>query len=234
MELMVARDWRRLVLIGALLLAPLALGGCAVVSDQPLFDPSVAPAHRLATGLWAMSGPGCQVNPNPAGELPGCAAPITITDERMDWDIGAFVARMTGAPTASMGNLPLPKSSNYVLVDGEPAIVELLNGEAIALPTRDGRPRPPLKPSYMAFKVDALDGSGRIVRGIMWSVVCPPPRQSPPPGMARQGAQCLAQTPEAIRAQAKTLPPFLSFFMTWVSATPPPPPEPSVPAPKAP
>lgn len=231
----IMRSWRRLILIGALLLGPPALGGCAVVSDKPLFDPSVAPTHRLATGLWAMSGPGCEIRPNPAGELPGCAAPITITDTRMDWDVGAFVAHMTGMPAASMGNLPLPKSSDYVLVDGEPTIIELLNGEAIALPTRDGSPRPPLKPSYMAFKVDALDRSGRIVRGIMWSVACPPPGQDLPPGMARQGGQCLAQTPEAIRAQAKMLPPLLSFFMTWVSATvPPPPPAPAAPAPKTP
>lgn len=225
-------EWRRLAVLAVLLLAPLALGGCGVVSDKPLFDPAAPAAHPLATGLWAMSGPGCEVQPNPSGALPGCAAPVVITDRQMSWDTGAMLARVTGAPAGGLTSLPLPKATDYVAVDGDPAIIELINGGPNPLPPgRDGKPRAPLKPSYLALRVLDLDRSGRIVRGIVWPVVCQP-RESLPPGIERRGAQCVATTPEGVRAEAKTLPPFLSFFLTWVSATIPPPP--AAPEPKAP
>ena len=223
------RNWRSLFALLGLML-PLALGGCSVVSEAPLFGPGVAPPHPLATGLWAMSGPGCEVKPNPAGDLPSCAAPLTISDRRMDWDVSAFIARMAGASARGMAGLPIPKSSDYVLVDGDPQIIEMLNGGPALATVPGGATPPPLKPSYMALRVLEIDRPGRIVRGIVWPVFCPLGTQDLPAGLERKGGQCVANTPEVVRAESKTLPPFFSFFLTWVSATAPTPP----PAAKAP
>jgi hypothetical protein len=121
-----------------------------------------------------------------------------------------------------------------VLVDGDPAIVELLNDEPPpAAAFTPGQAPPPSKPSYLALRVLSEDRSGRIDKAIAWAVTCPPPGQPLPSGLERQGLRCVARTPEAVRIQARTLPPFLSFFLTWVSATIPPPPPPPAPPPEA-
>lgn len=206
-------------LIAALILAPLALGGCAVSSDTPLFETATAPQHRLATGLWAMSGPGCEVRPNPAGELPGCAVPLNLTDGEMGWDVGAVIARMSGMPMPPTTALP-PKHSTYVLADGDPDIVEVLNDKPGAQTAAPDGTRPPSRYGYMALKVLGYDGSGRIDRAIGWPVLCPPHEQPAPPGLDRADAtSCTVHTAGAVRILARSPPPLLSYFLTWVSPT---------------
>src|SRR5579862_39758 len=188
-----------------------ALAGCGVVSDAPLFNPEAAPQHRLGEGLWAMSGPGCEVAPNVAGDLPDCAAPVTVAGGKMSWDVRAYLAHTMGVAAQSLAPSMLPKTTAFVQVDGDPQILELLNQS----PDDAGLAQ---QPSYLAMKVLQADPAGRIVRGIIWPVSCPPPGRDLPPGMRRDGVRCVATTPAAIQSQSKAPPPpFQSFFLTWIS-----------------
>jgi hypothetical protein len=196
------------------MLAP-ALASCTVVSDAPLFSSEVAPRHSMKTGLWAMSGPGCEVRPNEA--LPTCAAPVVITEHRMSWDTGAFFARAFGAAAPIAASLPFPKASDYVLVDGDPNVIELLNGGPGPIAAAPGVPAPPLKPGYVALRVLDVDHAGRIDRAAVWAVSCPPSGELPD-GLTRVAGKCVARTAEAVRIQAQAPPPLQSAFLTWVGS----------------
>ena len=211
---------RRALAAAILLLAPV-LAGCTVVSDAPLFDEQVAPRHPMKTGLWAMSNPGCDVRPGQA--LPACAAPVVITERRMSWDTGAFFARAFGPAAQAMAALPLPRSSDYVLVDGDPDVIEVLNGQPDLLAATPGLPAPPLKPGYLALRVLDLDDAGRVDRAAVWAVWCPTSGELPD-GLTRLAGKCVARTAAGVRRQARVVPPLQSAFLTWVAAKPSAPP----------
>lgn len=199
-------------------LTAMALSGCAVVSDAPLFGEDQASPRPLADGLWALSGPGCEVRPDPAGALPDCAIPVTIDHGTMRWDTAATLVRTLGGGARALSALPMPKTSAIRLVDGDPDILEVLNGETNHLPPPPpgAPPRAPLKPSYLALKVLHADAGGRVDRAVMWPVLCPPDPGHP--GFEISGAGCRVQTVPALRERAGHLPPGLSYDMTWIRA----------------
>jgi hypothetical protein len=190
------------------LLLPLALGACAVTSETPLFGPKDASAHPLAEGLWAMSGPGCDVGPGQP--LPDCAMPLTISGGKMSMDPNTVASRMPGLP-APAPLQDLPAVSDVLLVDGDPSILQLLTAQPNAAPGT------PPKPGYLSLKPIHLNGAGRVNRAIMWIILCP--RTEPEKaGFKVSPAGCSAQSSEAVRRQAGQVPPFLSFFMTWIGS----------------
>ena len=203
----------------AVCLAGAALGGCAVTSDQPLFAVDQAPKHPMREGLWALSGPGCEVKPSPAGQaLPECAGvTMTIAGPRLKFEMIATL----GGPLAAGKALTTgqPSATDFVLADGDPAIIEMLDGKTLGY---DG-PAPPtarqVPVSYMALRPLEQDPQGRIVRGVIWPISCPDNPDGAPgfkPSPAPASTACRAETPEAVRTQAPHLKPFTSFFVTWV------------------
>jgi hypothetical protein len=208
---------------GALLIigvAAMALSGCAVVSDAPLFGEDQASARPLADGLWAMSGPGCEVHADPTGALPDCAVPVSIDHGEMRWDTGAALARTLGPSARAIAAMPLPKTSAFRLVDGDPNIVEVLNGATnqMSPPPAGAPPRAPLKPGYLALKVLHADTAGRIDQAVIWPILCPPDADHP--GFDMSSGGCRVQTIPALRERAAHLPPGLSYFMTWIREEP--------------
>jgi hypothetical protein len=208
-------------------LSATALSGCAVVSDTPLFGEDQASPRPLTDGLWALSGPGCEVRPDPAGALPDCAIPMSIDHGQMRWDTASALARTLGPGARAMAAMPLPKSSGFRLVDGDPNIVEILNGASNQTPQPQSQPpagappRQPLKPGYMALKVLHATPGGRIDRAVIWPILCPPDPTLP--GFdASSGVGCRVQTIAALRERAAQLPPGLSYFMTWIRDEPTP------------
>ncbi len=189
--------------------ATLALGGCAVVSETPLFGPQDASAHPLASGLWAMSGPGCNVGPLAAGQrLPECALPVSVVDGRMDWS-GARAAQVDAFGPGLGAALPHTATDSAVeLVDGDPSILEVLNGQ----------PNPvdhtPTKPGYVAIRPLGQNASGEVNWAILWFILCP--KGGNAPGFEMIAGKCIAKTPQAVRAQAKHMPPLMSYYLTWV------------------
>jgi hypothetical protein len=205
-----------------LILASALLTGCAVVSETPLFTARDASPHGLADGVWAISGPGCDVGPDPAGRLPDCSAPVVVAHGRMSWDTDAAMTRAFGPAARAVTALQGPKASDYLLVDGDPEIVELINGASNGPPPAAAStpPSPPLKPGYLALRSLHRTSAGLIDRAVVWPVQCP--TQDPrPSGFAAAGAKCVVQTTDALRRQAKVLPPFQSAFLTWVTAASP-------------
>lgn len=204
-------------------LSLLTLGGCSVVSEQPLFNPSQASASQLADGLWAMSGPGCEVGPSPPGApLPECAVPVVIVHGRMKWDTAAAMAKMSGAIRIPV---PLgPDASDFLLVGGDPLIVQMTNGSSNSFPPAaaaapDQPAPPPLKPGYLALKRLDVNARGEIDRAVIWPVSCPDdPAHAA--GFTLEGLKCVAQTQDAVRAQAGRMKPFLSMFLTWIRPEP--------------
>ncbi len=59
----------------------------------------------------------------------------------------------------------------------------------------------------------------------MWGVACPVKGQDTT-GFKLTAAGCTAESAAAVRRQAPHLPPFFSFFLTWVRAQALPPPSP--------
>jgi|GEM_PF-3601640 len=192
------------------------LGGCALVSEKPVFtDKDVAPT-QLAEGLWAVSGPGCEVTPQPGGKpLPECALPMTVIRGRMTVDFDEWMHSFTpgklSASPLSGARSAIP-SGAFLLIAGDPLIVE-------TLPPPDS---PTSKTSYLALRILNTNNSGQIDRAIMWPVTCP---DRPNPGLGivtdSQG-RCTAQSAEAVRAQAPHMKPFMSYFLTWVRLETPP------------
>jgi hypothetical protein len=209
------------VLVAGLLL--LALGGCSVVSERPLFNSSQASALQLADGLWAMSGPGCDVGPSPAvAPLPECAAPVVIAHGRMKWDTAATMAKVSGGVRLPLP--PTPDASDFLLVDGDPLIVQMTNGSSNSFsPGPAGAPdqpaAPPLKPGYLALKRLDVNARGEIDRAVIWPVSCPD-HPAHAAGFTLDGLKCVALTQDAVRGQARHMKPFLSAFLTWIRAAP--------------
>lgn len=201
--------------------AAVCLSGCAVVSDVPLFDLSEGSSRPLADGLWAMSGPGCEVRADPAGAVPDCAAPVSIEGDQMRWDTAAALARTFGSSARAVSAMPMPKASAYRLIDGDPNILEFLNGATNDMPppaVGGGPARPPLKPSYMGLKGVHVNAAGRVDKAILWPVLCPPaPGQ---PGFEVSGAGCRVTSTAALRERATHVPLAMSFFMTWIRTEP--------------
>lgn len=214
----------------ALCLASAGLGGCGVTSQEPLFAVDQASKHPLRDGLWAITNPGCEVKPLPAAQaLPECVGyTMTVAGSRLDM---AMVALPFGLPNAAQlqaMNGPAHAPADFVLVDGDPAIVEVIAnkaaGGASAAPAPTPLPGAPGGPrvSYMSLRSLEQDAQGRIVRGVMWSVPCPDAPGSTPGFKTPEGPRrieqptCLAETPEAVRTQAPHMKPFMSFFVTWV------------------
>lgn len=201
-----------------------ALGGCAVTSEQPLFAVEQAPKHPMRDGLWAVSGPGCEVTPLKSAEpLPECVAmSMTVTGRRMTWELVGSPGGVLSPAQLKSATASAPNASDFVVADGDPAIIEVLNGQTAGFA---GTPPPTagaIKVGYLSLHTLEQDAQGRIVRGVMWSIPCPDDPKTPgfkapslPTGLGGAGA-CRAETPEAVRAQATHLKPFMSFFVTWV------------------
>lgn len=204
----------------ALSLSAMALSGCAVVSDTPLFGEDQASPRPLADGLWALSGPGCEVRPDPIASLPDCAIPMSIDHGGMRWDTASALAKTLGPGARVMAAMPLPTTSDFRLVDGDPNIIEILNGASNQTPPppAGAPPRPPLKPGYMALKVLHANAGGRIDQAVIWPILCPP--DAGHPGFDTSSAGCRVQTIAALRERAAQLPPGLSYFMTWIRNEP--------------
>ena len=203
----------------------LLLGGCAVVSDEPLFPASPTARRPLAEGLWAASGPGCEVtSSSKGGALPECAFPFTIVHGQLSWDMNAFEAAM--APSTRGQAPPLPSGGSIRLIDGDPMIIQLTSAAsgslAGAAPVGGAGAATRTQLEYLALK--PLTQRGR--RGsdhapVLWPVMCPPD-PSHAPGFAFRGTGCVAQTQDAVRGAASQLRPFTSAFITWVRHEVPP------------
>jgi hypothetical protein len=197
----------------------LSLGGCALTSETPLFKPSDAAAHGLAQGRWALYGPGCDVTPGEA--LPECAAPLRIAGNHLEPDgSGAADAMSALGPMAAEGAGGVASPSEFLLVDGDPQILQMreLPKAAKAGETDDLAALRAAKPghrSYMAFRPLHRNAAGESDRGILWVVTCP--KTEAVPGLKIGPSTCEATAPEGVRSQAKHLPPLFSFYMTWVS-----------------
>jgi hypothetical protein len=220
-------------LVLAVCLLGAGLGGCMVTSDQPLFAFDQAPKHPLHEGLWAVTGPGCDVKPSPAGQpLPECVGEtMTVAGARLDWAlVGSPIGSASAAALKAATGTTL-SASDFVLVDGDPNIIEMIvekspfDASAPPMPIPlPGGVKPPAAPgvSYMSLRSLELDKGGRIIRGVLWTMTCPDklaeaPGFKPSPTQAgRPAVSCVAETPEAVRTQAPHMKPFLSFFVTWV------------------
>ena len=186
-----------------------ALGGCTVTSEAPLFGPKDASAHPLAEGLWALTSPGCEIM---VGQpLPECALGLVVGGGKITGqDNGALTRAFGGqAPTDQV-----PTSSEMLLVEGKPQILQLLSEQ------RGAPAGTPLKPAYMGLNPLHLNTAGQVDRAVMWMIVCPPKGEDASSFKTGAG-DCVAETPEAVRRRAAHIPPFLSFFMTWVNAQKP-------------
>lgn len=196
------------VLIAALGL--LALGGCAVGSSAPLFQPADFRPHGLAEGRWAMYGPGCKVRP--AEPIPECAVPVEVNGAVMTLKVEDVVGAM-GAPPGAMPpmNTKKPDHSKIELVAGDPEILQMTKIRADDTPPAT----PDLTPAvtYAGFRTNARNAKGEVTDGVMWIIVCPKP---PLPEGLHEGPACTADTPMAIRALAPHMKPFLSYYLTWI------------------
>jgi hypothetical protein len=195
------------------------LGGCGVVSNEPLFLSSQAGPHPLADGLWAASSPGCEVGPSPASQpLPECAVPFTINHGQLTLDLNALATAF--GPSATMGTPPLATTSAVLLVDGDPSILQATEVAAAGRSTGggpgtepDAPPHP--KPAYLALRPLGLNTRGEIDRAVIWPVLCPSdPTHAP--GLVFVGSRCIAQTQVAVRDAARRLRPLTSVNVTWI------------------
>jgi hypothetical protein len=207
-----------------LAVAAAGLGGCAVTSETPMFAVDQAAKHPLKQGQWAVYGPGCEVQPLKAGEaLPECVGmTLTVAGPKMSWAmIGSRAAGVTAEPLR-LATRNMPQATGFVLAEGDPDILEMLNGDTAEWAGE----RPPgaaaLKIGYNSLRPLETDSSGRIVRAVIWPVSCPDDPKAPgfkprdlPAGLGGSGA-CVAENVDAVRAQARRMKPFLSFFIAWV------------------
>jgi len=197
----------------------LGLSACGVVSEKPLFGPADASRHPLAEGLWAMTSAGCEVSPLPPGQqLLECAVPVTIRAGRMSWDTAGVMQSMLGPMAGAFKALPVPKSSQIVLVDGEPGVLELVNGPTIEMAAPVSPTSSPVQPGYLGLRPLSFDASGRVVRAVFWNIFCP--KDPATSGFSTATGKCVVQSPDAIRRQARHMPPLMSFYLTWIRSTP--------------
>ncbi len=190
---------------------PLALGGCVVTSEAPLFGPQDATRHPLAQGLWGMSWPGCEVVP--LKDLPECALGMTIVGDKMDVDPKSIdsMAGNFGPGAEALKDGPVSRNgpSTFMLVDGEPAILQLMTEDK-----SPGAAAGRKKPGYMAVTPLHSNAAGQVDKAVMWIVTCPSKTQDKT-GFKMNGLDCVAQDAQALRRQARHLPPLLSFYLTW-------------------
>jgi hypothetical protein len=178
-----------------------------VSSRTPLFTTADAAAHSLAQGRWALHGPGCEVAPGQP--TPDCAISITVKGDRimpegggLEKSIGALGPMAAGASSAS-------GPSEFLLVAGDPEVMQLRD-----LGKSPGGDEPATQRAYMAFKPLGQNAAGMADKGILWLITCP---KSDAPGLKVTPEGCEATTGQAVRDQARHVPPFFSFFMTWVA-----------------
>lgn len=207
----------RIGLALALCLVGAGLGGCFVTSEQPLFAVDQAPKHPMRDGLWAVTGPGCEVKPLPAAApLPECVGEtMTVAGPRLSVELVSSPAGGISAEQFKTALNAVPSSSGFVLVDGDPDILELLPDP----PKTTTTPPRPTAVSYASLRSLEQDATGRIVRGVLWILPCPDKLDAVPgfkPSPTPTATTCRAETPEAVRAQAPHMKPFMSFFVTWV------------------
>jgi hypothetical protein len=204
----------------------MALAGCAVVSEGPLFKAGDAAAVQLAQGRWALHGPGCDVTPGQ--DLPKCALPLEVRGDRIAGDAAGASGLMGGFGHPADGANPAAPSE-FLLVEGDPQVMQLRQLPPSGAATAS--PKPPVaspklpdtsdRRSYLAFRPTHRNAEGLSDRGVLWLIFCPD-NIAKTPGfkvVAPQGG-CEATTREAVLTQAKTVPPIFSFFMTWVGASP--------------
>ncbi len=222
----------RSVLVLALCLASAGLGGCGVFSQEPLFPFEQASKHPLRDGLWAITNPGCEVKPLPVGQaLPECVGyTMTITGSRLELVVLALPFGLQTPTQLQAMNGQTRAPADFVLVDGDPAIIEVIGRKAAGAASTPPAPAPvpgaqaQAEPhvSYMSLRPLEQDAQGRVVRGVIWSVPCPDKLDSTPGFKKPEGAGpiaaglCLAETADAVRTQAPHMKPFMSFFATWI------------------
>jgi len=178
------------------------LSACTVTSQTPLFKAVDAASPPLAQGRWALHGAGCDVIPHQP--LPGCAIPFAIAGDRI-------IPDSTSGATLPMGSPDATEPSAYLLVKGDPQILQFTDPHPPAGPADTLTP-PPV--SYMAFRPSHQNEDGQTDRGIIWPIVCPKDVAATP-GLKGAGQACQATTPAAVRDLAGNMPPLLSYFMTW-------------------
>ena len=216
----------------ALCLASAGLGGCGVISQEPLFPLDQASKHPLRDGLWAITNPGCDVKPMPAGQpLPECVGyTMTIAGSRLELVLTALPFGMQTPAQLRAMNGQTRAPGDFVLVDGDPAIIEIIGHKPASATPQPSAPAPvpgaqaQAEPhvSYMSMRPLDEDVQGRVVRGVIWSIPCPDKPDSAPGFKKPEGAGlnaaglCLAETSDAVRTQAPHMKPFMSFFVTWI------------------
>ena len=122
----------------------------------------------------------------PYQPLPGCAVPFAVEGDRIIPAKASDAIFPVGSPAASgTGATSVP--SVFLLVKGDPQILQF----ADLTPPATSADTPPPPP-----------------------IVCPKD-VSATPGLKGLGQACQATTPAAVRDLAGTMPPLLSFFMTW-------------------
>jgi hypothetical protein len=165
----------------------IALFRATLSSPDPLFAPDVAKAapHPVA-GVWAVLPPDCAP---PTGldlaAWPRCATPLGFLDDE--------VAALRRPPKGSADTgLTAVAKTKYVLVPGDPAIVELRVETLLSRTTL-----------YIAVQPDALDDEKGFEAATGWPVACP---AGPVAGVVADQGRCSASTPEAVRAAAEVRP----------------------------
>lgn len=200
------------------LAASLALAGCAVTSETPLFTAADAARHPLAQGVWALHGPGCEVTPG--AHTPDCATTLAVRGDRIIADTSSMAGALggLGGPGGAAG---ASGPNEFLLVEGDPQVLQLHALPAAAPP---GLPAPaqaaapteaPGHRSYMAFKPTHHNAAGQSDDGILWLISCPKDVAGTP-GFRMSGQGCEALTREAVRSQAPHVPAMFSYFMTWL------------------
>ena len=128
-------------------LAALALSGCGVRSDAPLFTARDAALAKVRDGVWALSGAGCELG-SAASEaaLPSCALAVRIKGVVL-----TPLGRMAKGDDAT----PL----TLLLVEGRPLIVQAAEDSGHTM--------------YYGARVLDRDVQGRAVRVLGWVLACP-------------------------------------------------------------
>jgi hypothetical protein len=204
---------------------PILLGACAVTSEAPLFAVRDAAPHPLAQGLWALSGPGCEVGPLPAGQkLPACALGVYFGRDSVVADLDSVPPMLKSGPGgagAAPGALDFAGASS---VSSTPNAFLLADGKPLIFQTQE-KPRSDASASgklgYYAIQPLQTNGAGEIVKAVFWPIMCPAKGEDAS-GFTINGPECVAQNPAAVRRQAPHIPPVFSFYLTWVRPGSPP------------
>ena len=198
------------VLRRVLALAALALlGACnMVVTKDPVFGKADAVgAPGMRPGVWNGDPKAdCQVDESqPLAQWPACASGFVVLD---DHTLGNF---------DNQGGKHQWATTDFLLAAGEPRVLQL----HLAPGAND--PMMPAVYVYAGYRPTRFDGSGRIVAGQAWIVICGPPPPPPAPGsqdaggkqrmgtlhpfagltMDSDGTNCSPDSPAALRNAAR-------------------------------